>query len=187
VEKPYKKGRVILCTVPLDRRWNSTLPNAWEFPILTHELAYYLVGSRNAATTLRQGEPIRIDAPAQWLTLRTPETSEKRIEVKSRPWLYDNTGAVGVYQVKGSNGQTRSFVVPPDLRESNLTRCTADEWRKIQDRLPIVWHTEQSGAPSASPPEARREELWWLLLLGVLGLLCTEVWMTRRMALARGR
>jgi hypothetical protein len=190
IEKPYEQGRVILCTLPPDRRWNSTLPNAWEYPILLHELAYYLAGSRNVASTLRQGMPIRIDAPAtptQRLTLNTPEVSEKTIDVKSWPWIYDNTGAVGVYQVQGSNGKTWPYVVPPDLRESNLTRCSADDWRKVQDRLPIEWHEEGTQQSSIVTQDAHREELWWLLLLGVLGLLCTEVWMTRRMALARGR
>jgi hypothetical protein len=34
-------------------------------------------------------------------------------------------------------------------------------------------------------PQARREELWWLVLLAVVGLLCGEVWMTRRLAAGR--
>ena len=53
LEMPYKKGRVILCTVPLDRRWGSTWPSAVEFPILMHELAAYLAGSRAASRMLR--------------------------------------------------------------------------------------------------------------------------------------
>ena len=128
IEKPYKQGRVILCTVPLDRRWNSTFPSAAEFPILVNELAYYLAGSRKA-----------------------------------------------------------SSVAPPDLRESDLKRCTDDDWRKVRERLPIVWHSEAMQTPSIESQDAHREEIWWLLLLAVLGLLCIEVWMTRRMALARGR
>src|ERR1019366_7194032 len=76
IEKAYKQGRVILCTVPLDRRWSSTLPNTWEYPILVHELVSYLAGSRRGPSA---------DAPL-------------------------------------------------DLRESNLTRCTDDDWRKVRDR-----------------------------------------------------
>jgi hypothetical protein len=33
--------------------------------------------------------------------------------------------------------------------------------------------------------ELHTEELWWWLMLGVIGLLCAEVWMTRRVV--RGR
>lgn len=126
IEKAHAKGRVILCTVPLDRSWNSTLPSTWEFPILVHELAYYLAGNRAAG-----GQP------------------------------------------------------PMDLRESNLTRCSEDDWRKVRERLPVTWRDEDADT-SLGTAEAAREELWWLLFVAVVGLLCTEIWMTRRMALARG-
>jgi hypothetical protein len=29
--------------------------------------------------------------------------------------------------------------------------------------------------------ENHRHEVWWWLFLGVIGLLCAEVWMTRRL------
>jgi hypothetical protein len=153
VEKPYKEGRVILCTVPPDRRWGSTFPNAWEFPVLVHELAYYLAGSRKGTDNLRQGAP----------------------------------GTIGVHQRTEADGRVRSIVTSPDLRESNLTRSTEDAWRKVRDRLPVAWRTDQEPTVASTAQEGRREELWWLLMLGVIGLLCSEVWMTRRMALARGR
>ena len=188
LEMPYKQGRVILCTVPLDRRWGSTLPSAVEFPILVHELAYYLAGSRTAANMLRQGAPIRLTgAPVQRLTLHTPEIDERSIDVKSWPWVYDDTGAIGIYRAQASAGQTWSFVVPPDLRESDLTRCSDDDWRKVRDRLPISWPAEAVQDGSLATPDARREEIWWLFLLAVLALLCVEVWMTRRLVLASGR
>ncbi|MBI3821592.1 MAG: BatA domain-containing protein, partial [Planctomycetes bacterium] len=74
IEKRHKQGRVLLCTVPLDRRWGATLPSTPEFPILIHELVNYLAGNRNASRTLRQGAPIRIPeiAATTRLTLRTP-------------------------------------------------------------------------------------------------------------------
>ena len=126
IEKAYKQGRVILCTVPLDRGWDSTLPNTWEYPILMNELAFYLAGSRRVA-----------NAP------------------------------------------------PADLRESNLARCTDGDWRKVRESLPIPWQLEPTS--SIVPTDVQRQDLWWLLLLGVVGFLCMEVWMTRRMALTRGR
>lgn len=188
LEMPYKQGRVILCTVPLDRRWGSTLPSAVEFPILVHELAYYLAGSRTAATTLRHGTPIRLGGPPILrLTLRTPEIEEQTFDVKRWPWAYDNTGAIGIYRVQGPPGRAWAFVTPPDLRESDLTRCSADDWRKVRDRLPIAWQAETANDGSLATPETRREELWWVFLLAVLGLLCMEVWMTRRLVLTRGR
>ncbi len=190
IEMQYKKGRVILCTTPLDRRWGSTLPSVPEFPVLVNELVYYLAGARQAASTLRHGAPIRFGEPdtsATRLSLHIPDTLEQTLDVKSWPWTFANTGAVGLYRVQELQGRQRFYVVPPDLRESNLTRCSEGDWRKVCDRLPIAWHDEGKPGPSVSPSDSQREELWWLLLLGVTGLLCVEVWMTRRMAMARGR
>src|SRR5204862_467212 len=66
-----------------------------------------------------------------------------------------------------------------DSRESNLTRCTDDYWNMIHARL--------QASSSSIADDASSKDLWWLILVGVIGLLCSEVWMTRRMALTRGR
>jgi hypothetical protein len=81
------------------------------------------------------------------------------------------------------NRSSAARMVPLDLRESNLTRCSDDDWRKVRERLPVHWYSE----PTLAATEAARQDLWWLLMLVVVGFLCLEVWMTRRLALARGR
>lgn len=139
IERPYKKGRVILATVPMDRRWGSTLPNAAEYPILMHELSLYLAGARQSA-----------------------ETGE---------------GIIGVHRVGN-----RPVVVRPEREEANLERASEDDWNRVRDRLRAVWHDDVT----VSVDEGGREEIWWLFFLAVLALLSAEVWMTRRMALARG-
>lgn len=186
LEKTYKKGLVLLSTVPMDRQWDSTFPSTSEFPIFIHQLAYYLAGNRGASFTLQHGEPIRLTfaADSGRISLRTPEIKSKTIEVKEPTWTFANTGAIGVYEIQSSK-QSWAFVVPPDRREANLARMSDDDWRRVRDRLPVAWQTE--AAPYGEASDGRREELWWLFLLAVLGLLCMEVWMTRRMALARGR
>ncbi|MBI2808968.1 MAG: VWA domain-containing protein [Planctomycetes bacterium] len=188
IEMPYKKGRVMLCTVPLDRRWGSTFPGGAEFPVLVNELIHYLAGAGETRAMLRRGEPIRLqlaDAATRQLKIKTPEDN-LTLEVKAWPWTHANTGAVGVYWVRASDGAAWPFVVAPDLRESDLTPCTEFDLRKVRDRLPIAWLDEESALASIIGDDERSEELWWLLLTAVLGLLCMEVWMTRRMALARG-
>jgi hypothetical protein len=126
IEKAHGKGRVILCTVPLDRSWESNFPSAWEFPVLLHELACYLARARSAVDS-----------------------------------------------------------VSPDLREADLTRSSVDDWRKVRERLPVVWR-EDAEQSSLAVDDAPRGELWWMLLAAVVALLCLEIWMTRRMAIARG-
>jgi len=186
VEKAYKRGRVIVCTVPPDRRLGSRLPTVAEFPVLVHELTNYLAARRHSSSVLRPGEPIRVagvDSAIRQVRLRTPEFDTKTIDVNTWPWLHTDTGAVGPYRLHIGD---RSWwhLVPNDPEESNLARCTDKDWRRIRTRLPVDWYGEAQRADGDEP--AHREELWWLLLLGVVGLLCSEVWMTRRMAIARG-
>lgn len=188
VEMPHGKGKVILCTTPLDRSWGSTLPSAVEFPILVHELAHYLAGTTAARRMLRPGEPIVLAGPPhERLTLRTPESAVKMIDAQRWPWTYDDTGAVGVYRVRFASGQAWSFVVPPDPGESDLTRCDAGDWHKVQSRLPIAWQTESAPDGSLAGADGQRQELWWLFLLAVTALLCVEIYLTRHLALADGR
>ena len=183
IEKKHKNGRVILCTVPFDRRWASNFTGAWEFPVLAHELAYYLAGSKNEASLLTAGKSIRIASPLpSRVTLFTPEVAGQDIEIKNSPWAYDNTGAIGLYRVEAA-GQSWNFVAPPDLAERDRTRATDDDWTRVRDRLRVAW--QDGEGQSVATQDRHREELWWLLLVAVVGLLCVEVWMTRRMVMAR--
>lgn len=74
---------------------------------------------------------------------------------------------------------------PPDLRESDLRRCDDDDEAKVARLLPVALRAEAADAEGASVARPR-QELWWLLLLAALGLLCGEVWLTRRLVRARG-
>jgi hypothetical protein len=187
LEKTYKKGRVVLCTVPLDRSWGSALPSTWEYPVLVPELVYYLAGVRAEASRLGKGSPLRYEPrgerlglPAS-LVLRTPEKTE-RFEVTQWPWSHDDTGANGVYRVE-CGGEHAYFITPPDLREADLRAATEEERRLVADLLPIPLQNEpdREEASLARP----RQDLWWLFLLGVIVLLCGEVWFTRRLVKAR--
>lgn len=190
IEKRHKKGYVILCTIPLDRQWGSTFPSSWEFPVVLNDLVGWLAGGRGTASMLPAGEPIRIERPEPGiarLTLRAPDASPKPFEPAAWPWIYRDTGAVGRYDVTFADGKQAPFAVEPDAAESNLARCTDDDRRKIHDRVPIVWgDRDATGTPSLAESTSR-EEIWWLLLIAVLGFLCVEVWMTRRVAIGRGR
>jgi hypothetical protein len=48
VERAYQKGRVILCTVPLDNSWGTNVTRLPAFAPLAHELVYYLAGAHTA-------------------------------------------------------------------------------------------------------------------------------------------
>src|SRR5262249_50999426 len=59
VERRFRGGRVVLCTVPLDKSWRTNLPELPAFAPLAHELIYYLAGARSAEHNLQPGQPLR--------------------------------------------------------------------------------------------------------------------------------
>ncbi len=125
VEKPYKKGKVLLCTVPLDGSWGSSLAKVWEFPVWAHELVYYLADVHAAPSNPPPGQ---------------------------------------------------------DPRESDLTLSSEEDRAKVAAVVPLQYQNDLQVFLDALGDSSQSEELWWLVLMGVLGLLCVEVWLTRRMA-----
>jgi hypothetical protein len=100
--------------------------------------------------------------------------------------IWEEPGPAGTYRLDIENGPSLPFVVHPDPRESDLTPQTDEDFAPLRDWARIDG-LDDAGAPSQAAIGSQTQEVWWLFLAGVIGLLCTELWLTRRMALARGR
>jgi hypothetical protein len=206
VERAYRAGRVLLCPVPLDNSWGTNLPDLLAFVPLAHELVYYLAGARSAEFNLQPGQPLRYrlaraDADLGKFTLRTPLGEVRPLspsatergtfaaqlvrQERGAVLVHDGMRETGVYRLGTPEGATVYYVVQPDARESDLTPCTEEERRAVADVIPLRYQDERAEIARAWVHERHRQELWLYLLLGLIGLLCLEVWMTRRMVKAR--
>jgi hypothetical protein len=234
VEKAYRGGRVLLCTVPLDRSWDANLPSVWEFPVLAHELVYYLADTRSAEHNLRPGQPLRYrprpgiaanegsDSGPTLLLLFPPSgaprlfpynlpSSEKLpaevvwepadgparpLKVERTALQHESLRDTGVYRVvparhvAASSGSWRLqtmeegaayYVLQPDPRESDLTPASEEDRRKVASFVPVQYQNERQPVTQALVATSETQDLWWVFMLGVVLLLCGEVWMTRRM------
>jgi hypothetical protein len=86
-----------------------------------------------------------------------------------------------VYLLKNAESKTTYYVVQPDPRESDLTPNQEDDRKEVSKRIPeLKYENEVAGLIGALTESAPRSEFWWWFLLAVIGLLCCEVWMTRR-------
>ena len=188
VEQRYKEGRVLMCTVPLDRSWGATFPSLWDYPVFVHELVFYLADAGSGLWNLQPGQPLRVPAQAfadetgqlpERLLLVPPEGKPASLKIEAWPWIFNNTGAVGPYRLQADQCQNQYFVVQGDARESDLTPCTEEDQRKVARWLPIVYGLENATGEVADVDQ--RQDLSWLFLIGVIVLLCGEVWWTRRM------
>jgi VWA domain-containing protein/aerotolerance regulator-like protein len=168
-------------------------------------------GVRSANYNLRPGQPLRFRLEGEsWnaLTLQRPDegplplvidgethqTNAPRSGVHPAQLLqtppttavsYSGTDSVGVYRLRTEEKKTYYYTGQADVEESNLSPCTNEDWTKIRDLIPMTYLTDHDAHNSPLASELHTEELWWWLMLGVIGLLCAELWMTRR--IVRGR
>jgi hypothetical protein len=190
VERPFGKGRVMLCVVPLDDSWGTNLHRGLEvqeFPLLAHELVYYLAGARSVAYNLVPGQPIiyqpASDEKTGTIHIQPPAGEPKDVEVKEWPFIYEDTREPGAYRLTVPGDRTVHYVVQPDPRETeDLTPCDDEARGKVAEIIPLKY-ADDPAEILAVPAQAR--EIWWWLMLGVIVFLCAEVWMTRRIVKGR--
>jgi hypothetical protein len=186
VERAFGKGRVLLSAVPLDNSWKTNLIRLPDFVRLAHELMYYLAGTRTAERNLVPGLPIvftpRPDEPPGPVTVVAPDGRSRTTAVSTWPAVIDGTTDPGAYKLTTPNGRAVYFAVRNDSREAVLTPCGEDDRKRVADAVGGLSYvsspdeiTEQSGGQPAT------KELWWVLLVVVIGLLAAEVWYTRRL------
>ncbi len=189
-EKTYGQGRVIMSTLPMDRSWDGHLPKTWEFPVLAHELIFALADARSGGFNLAPGEALRLQGDPPVLptsvTLFKPDGTATTRTASQWPFLWSNLGPPGVYRVRVGDGPAQPVVVHADARESDLTPASDTERQQVADLLGLHYLDDLSSLDRAGS-ECPSQEIWWLFLLGGMGLFCMELWLTRRMALARGR
>jgi hypothetical protein len=192
VEKPVGTGRVLMTCVPLDHTWRTNLIELPAFAPLAHELVYYLAGARAAAANLAPGQPLRYrlpkDAPPAGWVVQPPDGPERALAAQDGQLVVEDTREPGVYVLRHpASGTVRYTVVQADPRESDLAPWADADRDRVRQHWPAVEFTDDRKAVAKGILRAPQPaELWWVCMVGVIGLLSMEVWLTRRRALAAG-
>jgi hypothetical protein len=202
IERAFQAGRVLLCSVPLDNSNGTNLPDLPAFVPLAHELVYYLAGARSAEFNLRPGQPIRYrlesEAALEQFRLRPPSGDERPLGLPPAPasaWpaqllaqergallVFDGARETGVWRLTlPDHSTTIYYVVQGDARESDLTPSSDEERDQVAKLVPLSYENDRKQVQQTAPGTEIRQELWLYLLLGMIALLCGEVWLTRRM------
>jgi hypothetical protein len=211
VEKNYRGGRVLLCAEPLDESWDSNVRELPAFVVLGHELVNYLANVRPADHNVQPGQALRyplgrgptpavlaVQSPGsgdRLLLLNEPGRFSPQLHEREQMSVvsYEDTSAPGSYRLRSGvwpfRGPAAYYVVRPDPREaaaeSDLTPCTEADWQAIAEYLPMNYVQDRDPLHSGLGMELYRQELWWWFLIGVVLLLCGEIWMTRRLVKKR--
>jgi hypothetical protein len=186
VERGYGTGRVIVSAVPLDGSWGTNLPRLPDFVRLAHELVYYLAGARGAARNLDAAEPIVFTPnpyePPGPVAVLGPDGRPRSVAVTGWPAVIAGPHDPGAFRLTTSSGRTQYFAVRPDPRESVLTPCPEEDRRRVAEAVGRLAYIGAMDEITDDPGGAGGRELWWVLMLAVVGLLGLEVWYTRRVS-----
>jgi hypothetical protein len=169
---------------------------------LAHELVYYLAGTRSAEFNLEPGQPLRYRLESagtvEGFTLQTPlgETRPLTTNPADRNAFlaaidrllqgsvlrHEGMREAGVYRLRTPDGSTVYYAVRPRrAEESDLTPASDEERQQVAKLLPgLKYQNDREQLTVEWVSESQRQELWWWLLLGLIALLCGEVWLTRR-------
>jgi hypothetical protein len=202
-DRPAPAGRAIACAVPLDNSWGTNLTDLPAFVPLAHELIYYLAGARSADFNLRPGQPLRFRSDSPNLDPRafhlqaplgerrpfSPDPTEKgaypvQVVPQDRGTLmvFDGARETGTYRLETPEGSTVYYVVQPDARESDLTSCNDEDRQSVAAILKgLRYENDRGKIVEAWTSQGHQEDFWQFFLVGLIVLLCAEVWMTRRM------
>jgi hypothetical protein len=189
VESAHSAGRVVVSAIPLDDSNRTNLVELPAFAPLIHELVAYLGSARSGESTFAAGQPIRWElpkaAPDDGWKVVTPEGPAKTIAADQRRLTIADAGEPGAYALTNPKWPTRYFVVAADPNERDLTPLDEADRERLGRYLPgLRWIGEPAEVLMPSTAAALPTELNWLAFAGVIALLCMELWMTRRRALA---
>src|SRR5262249_60248616 len=96
------------------------------------------------------------------------------------PLVHEDAREPGVYRLQRSGGRAVYFVVQPDHRESDLTPCTDADREKVSKVLAMTYENDLKQIIGETVSAAQDFELWRWFMIGVVAMLCLEVWLTRR-------
>lgn len=199
---PNRAGRLLACAVPFDDSWGPELIRSESFLPLVHELVYYLAGARSAEFNLEPGQPLRyrLDSAGviEQYKLQTPLGETKPLTVNATDknaflaavdrlpqgsmLRIEGTRETGVYRLHTAEDNTIYYVVRPKMaEESDLTPCNDEDRAKVAKLIPgMKYQNDREQLAEEWISEHHRQEVWSWLLLGLIALLCGEVWLTRR-------
>lgn len=181
IERTLQAGRMLILTVPVDRRWNDLAIH----PLFVHFIgaaATYLTHAGATSNSAIVGSPVA--------TGLTRDGGGQIFDPQGRRALalgQSTTGSLipdqaGFYEIRGSEG-ARWLAVNVDSRESNLATLPADfvaRWQalRVQEPASLV-------APTPVPEAAPKSLGPWLLWLAAILLIAEILLANRHLAIRR--
>lgn len=186
VEKSLGRGRCILITTSLDRRWSTWAVWGHSFIPLMHETALFAVGGRWKDRSILAGQNFELESgtegQSRTITVKSPDGQIQQLATGPGGENSLPAPRAGFYELQGGPPQnlTEWLAVNGDPRESDLATLQEEDLRtELLPGVNVTYHTalpERLGnSEAAVGPGARTGTgLARSLLLCVLALLLVE-------------
>jgi hypothetical protein len=177
---------VILSAHPFDDGWKTNLHRLPDFVRLSHELFYFLSGTRSGLRNLQPGQPLMFqpgaNEPPGEVRIAGPEGRVRPMQAAAWPLLVETDGEPGAYQLTTAMGRPYWYAMGYDPRESDFTPASPEDKARVAEAHGTLKYLSESDPlvfESRAPPEPWN--LAWLLLGAVLAVLLAEVFLTRKL------
>ncbi len=198
VERPVGRGRVAAASTPFDAD-SGTLPVNPDFVPMAHELIYSLAGG-GPSPVVAAGEPMLFPLDpvpplgVASLVVETPGGHRARAAVVradgSTHARLDDASEAGIYRLARPDppGGFAYAAIAGDAHESDMTPLDQAEAEHLSQGWPLEFADgpEHLGTRLAGRTTAGKREVWRVLVLAALAVLCVEVFLTRRIVRAQG-
>lgn len=186
------RGLVMQFTNPLDGDWGTMIGKNDFVPFL-HEMVFAVAAAKTGRNS-EVGIPLSTPIPAEWpvdLVFDGPDGAPLKAEVSGegaeRVARSPATTLPGVYRLHpAANGgagvqAAEMFVVQSDRAESNLNALEPIDREFLSKEDRVRFAEKPQDLTAAAVDRTSRNEMWWLMLLALLGLMVFETFMTRRL------
>lgn len=182
------KGLVMQFTNPLDGDW-GTLIGKNDFVPFLHEMVFAVAAARTGRNA-DVGVPLATTIPADWpadLVFDGPDGKPLPAEISGegaeRIARSPVTTLPGTYRLhpKQPGQAAELFVVQSDRSESNLSSLEPVDREFLGKDERVRFAEKPQELTAAAADRTSRNEMWWFMLLALLGLLVFETFLTRRL------
>lgn len=186
VEKTVGRGRSVLITTSLDRRWSTWAVWGHSFIPLMHETALFAVGGRWKDRSILAGQSFELDSsaegPSRSVSIKSPDGKVQQLAIGPGRDNSLTASLAGFYELQSGPplNRTEWLAVNGDPRESDLTMLREEDLRtELLPGINVTCHTSlpdrlESADATAAPGVRTGTALARWLLLGALALLLAE-------------
>jgi hypothetical protein len=182
VEKQFGEGRVIQAAIPCDADWSNLPMRPFYLPLM-QQLVTYLASKVHPSRNVDVGRPLVAFLPladaGKKALFTDPDGRATEVVVANRGTRgmveFTQTDRPGLYVLDAPGGNRIHFVANTDRKESDLRQLDPGELQAVAKAMGATVVTSWAEYRQMDQKRRYGQEVWQMLLVGVLGFIFLEM------------